>query len=319
MPEISVVIPTYNREHTLRRAVQSVLGQTFTDFEVIVVDDCSTDQTKNLVESFRDKRIVYVRHDQNAGPGAARNTGIRRARGQLIAFLDSDDEWLPEKLRLQVEFLKGAPSSVEGVCTGYYLHLVRLGMTVEKVPSRPRSWLEEFLVRGCDLTPGTTFVGTARCFARVGLFDEELPRLQDGDWLIRYAKHYQLGLIRKPMARVYSHDRPRGEKVEVSVVRFLQKRGRDLEQLGRYKKRKAQARLDFQVAEAYLREKRFDKGLKWLARGIWANPFQRPGMYLLLWDATFGTSFGPRSSNLKWKVIGGLRGSHGGESGAEIR
>jgi len=319
VPEISVVIPTYNREHTLRRAVQSVLGQTFTDFEVIVVDDCSTDQTKNLVESFRDKRIVYVRHDQNAGPGAARNTGIRRARGQLIAFLDSDDEWLPEKLRLQVEFLKGAPSSVEGVCTGYYLHLVRLGMTVEKVPSRPRSWLEEFLVRGCDLTPGTTFVGTARCFARVGLFDEELPRLQDGDWLIRYAKHYQLGLIRKPMARVYSHDRPRGEKVEVSVVRFLQKRGRDLEQLGRYKKRKAQARLDFQVAEAYLREKRFDKGLKWLARGIWANPFQRPGMYLLLWDATFGTSFGPRSSNLKWKVIGGLRGSHGGESGAEIR
>ena len=319
MPEISVVIPTYNREHTLRRAVQSVLGQTFTDFEVIVVDDCSTDQTKNLVESFRDKRIVYVRHDQNAGPGAARNTGIRRARGQLIAFLDSDDEWLPEKLRLQVEFLKGAPSSVEGVCTGYYLHLVRLGMTVEKVPSRPRSWLEEFLVRGCDLTPGTTFVGTARCFARVGLFDEELPRLQDGDWLIRYAKHYQLGLIRKPMARVYSHDRPRGEKVEVSVVRFLQKRGRDLEQLGRYKKRKAQARLDLQVAEAYLREKRFDKGLKWLARGIWANPFQRPGMYLLLWDATFGTSFGPRSSNLKRKVIGGLRGSHGGESGPEIR
>jgi len=319
VPEISVVIPTYNREHTLRRAVQSVLGQTFTDFEVIVVDDCSTDQTKNLVESFRDKRIVYVRHDQNAGPGAARNTGIRRARGQLIAFLDSDDEWLPEKLRLQVEFLKGAPSSVEGVCTGYYLHLVRLGMTVEKVPSRPRSWLEEFLVRGCDLTPGTTFVGTARCFARVGLFDEELPRLQDGDWLIRYAKHYQLGLIRKPMARVYSHDRPRGEKVEVSVVRFLQKRGRDLDQLGRYKKRKAQARLDLQVAEAYLREKRFDKGLKWLARGIWANPFQRPGMYLLLWDATFGTSFGPRSSNLKWKVIGGLRGSHGGESGAEIR
>jgi len=299
--------------------VQSVLGQTFADFEVIVVDDCSTDQTKNLVESFRDKRIVYVRHDQNAGPGAARNTGIRRARGQLIAFLDSDDEWLPEKLRLQVEFLKGAPSSVEGVCTGYYLHLVRLGMTVEKVPSRPRSWLEEFLVRGCDLTPGTTFVGTARCFARVGLFDEELPRLQDGDWLIRYAKHYQLGLIRKPMARVYSHDRPRGEKVEVSVVRFLQKRGRDLEQLGRYKKRKAQARLDLQVAEAYLREKRFDKGLKWLARGIWANPFQRLGMYLLLWDATFGTSFGPRSSNLKWKVIGGLRGSHGGESGPEIR
>jgi len=319
VPEISVVIPTYNREHTLRRAVQSVLGQTFTDFEVIVVDDCSTDQTKNLVESFRDKRIVYVRHDQNAGPGAARNTGIRRARGQLIAFLDSDDEWLPEKLRLQVEFLKGAPSSVEGVCTGYYLHLVRLGMTVEKVPSRPRSWLEEFLVRGCDLTPGTTFVGTARCFERVGLFDEELPRLQDGDWLIRYAKHYQLGLIRKPMARVYSHDRPRGEKVEVSVVRFLQKRGRDLEQLGRYKKRKAQARLDLQVAEAYLREKRFDKGLKWLARGIWANPFQRPGMYLLLWDATFGTSFGPRSSNLKRKVIRGLRGSHGGESGPEIR
>lgn len=319
MPEVSVIIPTYNREHTLKRAIESVLSQTFKDFELIIVDDCSIDDTKDLVEGFRDERIVYVRHEQNVGPAAARNTGIKRARSQLIAFLDSDDEWLPEKLRLQVEFLKGAPSSVEGVCTGYYLHLVRLGMRVEKVPSRPRSWLEEFLVRGCDLTPGTTFVGTARCFGRVGLFDEELSRLEDGDWLIRYAKHYQLGLIRKPMARVYSHERPRGEKVEASVLRFLKKHKGDLEQLGAYKRRKAEAKLDLQVAEAYLREKRFDKGLKWLARGIWANPFQRPGMYLLLWDATFGTSFGPRSSNLKRKVIGGLRGSHGGESGPEIR
>jgi len=296
-----------------------VLGQSFKDFELIVVDDCSTDDTKGLVAGFRDERIIYVRHEQNAGPAAARNTGIKRARSQLIAFLDSDDEWLPEKLRLQVEFLKGAPSSTEGVCTGYYLHLVRVGMTVEKVPSHPRWWVKEFLVRGCDLTPGTTFVGTARCFARVGLFDEELPRLEDGDWLVRYAGHYELGLIRKPMARVYSHDRPNGEKVEASVLRFLKKHGGDLERLGAYKRRKAEAKLNLQVAEAYLREKRFDKGLKWLARGIWANPFQRLGMYLLLWDATFGTSFGPRSSKLKRKVIGRLRRSHTRESGGELR
>ncbi|MCI0564408.1 MAG: glycosyltransferase family 2 protein, partial [Nitrososphaera sp.] len=99
---ISVIIPAYNRVQTIRRAVQSTLDQTYTDIEVIVVDDASTDGTVEAVEAIKDPRIKVHRLSQNAGPSHARNCGIRLASGELVAFLDSDDAWLPRKLEKQV-------------------------------------------------------------------------------------------------------------------------------------------------------------------------------------------------------------------------
>lgn len=106
MPLVSVVIPTYNRAEFLPRAVESVLRQTVDDFELIVVDDASTDDTEAVVERFDDPRVEYVRHGTNRGGSAARNTGIERSSGEYIAFLDSDDEWYPRKLERQVEELR---------------------------------------------------------------------------------------------------------------------------------------------------------------------------------------------------------------------
>src|SRR3989344_1865760 len=101
MSKVSVVLPTYNRAHTLERAVRSVLNQTHKDFELIVVDDGSTDNTRDIVVSFADGRIRYIKHESNKGVAEARNTGIGASRASLIAFQDSDDEWLPHKLALQ--------------------------------------------------------------------------------------------------------------------------------------------------------------------------------------------------------------------------
>src|SRR5436190_11436655 len=102
-PTVSVVIPVFNRAVAVRRAIDSVLAQTFQDFEIIVVDDGSTDDTAESVSSFQDPRITLIRHDRKRGGSAARNTGIRSSSGAYVAFLDSDDEWLPAKLERQLE------------------------------------------------------------------------------------------------------------------------------------------------------------------------------------------------------------------------
>lgn len=96
---VSVIIPSYNRENTIVRAVNSVLNQTYKDIEVIVVDDCSKDRTLELLSSIKDERLKFFKLEKNSGACVARNFGIEKANGEFIAFQDSDDEWLPEKLK----------------------------------------------------------------------------------------------------------------------------------------------------------------------------------------------------------------------------
>src|SRR5262245_46961170 len=112
MPKVSVIIPTHNRADFLRDAIFSVLNQTFQDFEIIVVDDASTDNTSEVIGAFNDERIRYLRHDTNKGGSAARNTGILNSQCDYIAFLDDDDQWLPEKLAKQVDTLIASPPDV---------------------------------------------------------------------------------------------------------------------------------------------------------------------------------------------------------------
>ena len=111
-PRVSVVIPTHNRAEWLPRAVASVLAQTWTDFELLIVDDHSTDETPALIARFADRRIRSFRHERNMGQSKALNTGIEHARGEYVAFLDDDDEWLPGKLAAQVALLDAAPPEV---------------------------------------------------------------------------------------------------------------------------------------------------------------------------------------------------------------
>jgi len=118
-PTVSVIIPAYNRAHLIGRAIKSVLNQAYQDFELIIIDDCSTDNTDEVVREFqkKDNRIIYLKHDQNKGGSAARNTGIKVSKSEYIAFLDSDDEWLPEKLEIQMEaILKQNVSMVTCFC-----------------------------------------------------------------------------------------------------------------------------------------------------------------------------------------------------------
>lgn len=106
MPKISVVIPTCNRPEKIKKAIQSVLKQTFQDFEIIIVDDGINKRAEIVVAGFNDARIKYIKHEINKGGAAARNTGIKNANAELIAFLDDDDEWYPKKLQEQYDVIK---------------------------------------------------------------------------------------------------------------------------------------------------------------------------------------------------------------------
>jgi glycosyltransferase involved in cell wall biosynthesis len=203
-PTVSVVIPTYNRAHLINRSIQSVLDQTYQDFEIIVVDDASSDNTEEVVTSLDNERISYIRHEKNKGAAAARNTGIKLARGYYIAFQDSDDIWLQEKLEKQMKVFKTESPNIGVVYVG--CSRIIGNNTINYFPSSQVSTKEGNIHQQLlDLN----FVTTASILApieyleKVGMFDENFPRLQDWDLVIRLSKYYNFKYIDEPLLIQY--------------------------------------------------------------------------------------------------------------------
>ena len=117
-PKVSIILPTYNRAHIIEKAIQSVLNQTYQDFEIIIIDDGSKDDTKKIIRGFQEKdnRIKYIRFEENKGAAAARNAGIKMSKGEYITFQDSDDEWLPEKLEKQMKIIETSSENIVVYC-----------------------------------------------------------------------------------------------------------------------------------------------------------------------------------------------------------
>jgi glycosyltransferase involved in cell wall biosynthesis len=195
MPHVSVIIPVFNSAHLIGHALRSVFAQTYTDFEVVVVDDGSKDQDALLavLQEWTD-RIHYVRQ-VNGGPASARNTGIAHARGELIAFLDADDEWLPEKLARQVEYFATYPE------TGLLHTAVVDELRPHAVPGGPPR------PAFCDLFHTVFFVNTLtvmiprRVLQEVGTFDERREvHIEDWDLWLRIAARHPFGYLSQPLA-----------------------------------------------------------------------------------------------------------------------
>ncbi len=202
-PTVSVVIPTYNRTHAVGRAIRSVLNQTYQNFEIIVIDDGSTDTTPEVVAGFHDPRLRYVRYAENRGGGPARNAGIEVARGKYIAFLDSDDEWLPAKLEKQVELLQRAEPFVGVVYTAFAIVDENGQITAGSVPEH-RGWiLDELYGANVVRGGGSSAVVKRECFLHVRPFDPAMPSCQDWDLWIRLAKYYEFDFV--PKVLVHYH------------------------------------------------------------------------------------------------------------------
>jgi len=166
---VSVVIPAYNQAEFLAAAVQSVLDQTYQDFELIVVNDASPDDTSQIMAKFRDVRIKYLVHEANRGLPAARNTGMRASSGELVALLDADDYFHPEKLRLHVDFLAKHPQI--GVSYNSRYELNHSSTSIRELWRPPGSVSLADLVLGWPFSPSDMVV-RAEWAVKVGLFDE---------------------------------------------------------------------------------------------------------------------------------------------------
>ncbi|SHI29360.1 glycosyltransferase family 2 protein [Wenxinia saemankumensis] len=194
-PLVSVILPTFQRAGPVRTAIRSVLDQTYPRLELLVIDDGSTDGTDETVAGFDDPRLRYIRLAGNRGVAAARNRGLSEARGALLAFLDSDDEWMPEKTARQVALMGRRPSRV-GLChTG--LRLRTSGETWS--PSLRGDVLPEILA-GNVVHFGTSSVMIRREVAdAVGGFDETLPANEDHDYWARIGRFYDFDVLPEPL------------------------------------------------------------------------------------------------------------------------
>jgi len=208
--EVSVVIPCYNGEKFIYGAIESVLNQSYQNFEIIIVDDGSTDNSKSVIQPFlRDQRIRLVEHGQNKGIPAARNTGIKASKGRFVAFLDQDDLWLPEKLDKQIAIFEKGSGNVGLVFSKMVIVLItgRLNkryLSAQVAPSRINQLSKQEVLKALfmnNFVPMITTMVRRECMDTVGLFDERIRGgADDYDFCLRLATRYAVQYIDMPLA-----------------------------------------------------------------------------------------------------------------------
>ena len=233
-PRVSVVVPTYERADLVGRAVDSALAQTVEDIEVIVVDDGSTDGTREAVAAESDPRVRYLEHESNRGVSAARNTGIEAASGEYVAFLDSDDEWLPRKLERQLAALDDRGDGWVGaycdVATTGLSSLGRIAAAVSESVFRSaapreggRELAEALLSMRVFMGPGSTLLVERDALTVAGSFDEELSIYEDWDLVLRVLSVGKIAYVDEALAVTHFTGDAPAEAYVANDQRYLER------------------------------------------------------------------------------------------------
>lgn len=205
-PNVSIIIPTYNRVNLVGRSIKSVLDQSYKDCEIIIVDDGSSDNTEEEIRRYQkdDDRIRFIKHGTNKGAAAARNTGIKASRGHYIAFQDSDDTWEPEKLEKQLRVFENAPAEVGVVYTDMWRWHAEKRKYLPAPTIKPEEGIiyRQVLSRVMGIGIGTAMI-RKDCFDLSGMFDESLRRLEDTELFIRLSEFYCFLHIKEPLINYY--------------------------------------------------------------------------------------------------------------------
>lgn len=202
---ISIITPTYNRAKLINRAIESVLNQSYNDWELLIIDDASTDSTEDLVKNIWDPRIKYFKLENNLGNAGARNFGVKKSLGDYIVFLDSDDFMEPNCLQIFKDLITES-SDTKFAFGNHQVYNEKEGTTKESVwkPDPNKTFLEELKIgTGCGI------LIKKECFNEVGYFDERLRIAVDTDWLIRLNQKIPFKYIPKILVTVIKHEEER--------------------------------------------------------------------------------------------------------------
>ena len=289
-PVVSVIMPVYNDAVLVGRAVESVLEQTFPNFELIVIDDCSTDGLTESLSALNDPRIKVLHHEQNKGAAAARNSGITQARGDYVAFLDADDCWLPDKLERQLGFMRKSRGRVRMCCTGY--ENISPYHPEGEIRITPPVLTEQDLHSGCRVSPGATLMAERALFTEVGPMNEALPRLEDWEWLLRATRITNLESI-KDILSIVDYSAAGGinyESVRLSTRMLKRSYLESAGPLPAKDRRKFFGTLENELAAAAYRNRRYDLASWHLLRSFLYSPYRNREYFSRLKSAVFTDS-----------------------------
>lgn len=195
---ISVVIPTYNRAHLIKRCIESVISQTYKDIEIIIVDDGSTDNTSDVIAELKNEKIHYYQLKENKGACFARNIGVLKAKGEYIAFQDSDDEWNKDKLQKQIDYL--IEKKADLVFCSFTLNT---GKKIIEFPTQQidENKIDKLILRNNYIST-QTILAKKECLIDIP-FDNDLPRLQDWDLMIRFTQKFKVYHLHENLVIMY--------------------------------------------------------------------------------------------------------------------
>ncbi|MCG8572147.1 MAG: glycosyltransferase [Spirochaetes bacterium] len=216
--KVSIILPVYNRPQYIQRSLESVLAQTFTDFELIIVDDASTDETSFVIKQYSDPRIKMITNKCNQGISYSRNRGIELATSAYIALIDSDDEWLPKKLEKQFRFLQKYPE-LRVVHTEEIW--IRNGKRVNQKKRHKKSGGDIFIrsLELCLMSPSSILLAK-EIFNDYGFFDEKLIVCEDYDMWLRISANEKVGFIAEPLIKKYGGHDDQLSKAYAAMDRF---------------------------------------------------------------------------------------------------
>lgn len=281
VPTVSVIIPTHNRAALIGGAIQSVLDQTYQDFEIIVVDDGSTDNTQETLEPFQ-SRIRYF-HQENQGPSSARNTGIKRAEGKYIAFLDSDDLWLPSKLHKQMTVFHASPGDLGVVYCGVYYVDRQTEVTIKTtIPNYKGNVFDVIINKGSGPTTSASVV-KKECFEKVGMFDETLVSYEDTDLWLRISQYYTFDYVEECLVRFLRNHR----QLTTDGESFLRGRERFLDKYAHILPRLTKSKLYYMIGNAYFLRNEMKIGRRSMVMSVVSYPLFFKS-YLCLFVSLFG-------------------------------